>query len=51
MVSKAVESAASEISGRIASLEDIVLTLAEALLRPAVPRGSHSANGTHNGRG
>ena len=52
MVTKAVESAASDISARIASLEDIVLTLAEALLRPAI-RGSHAAHAAsapHNGR-
>jgi hypothetical protein len=34
-VSKAVEAASGDIMARIASLEDTVLTLAEALLRPA----------------
>jgi chromosome segregation ATPase len=42
-VAKAVEAATADITARIASLEDTVLTLAEALLRPAIrmppPRG------------
>lgn len=50
MVTKAAESAASDIIGRIASLEDIVLTLAEALLRPAISRGTHASSTGHNGR-
>ena len=46
-VARAVEAATAGISARIASLEDTVLTLAEALLRPARPllpfaRHSHS---------
>jgi uncharacterized protein YceH (UPF0502 family) len=35
-VAKAVEAATADIIARIASLEDTVLTLAEALLRPAI---------------
>jgi phage shock protein A len=35
-VSKAVEAASGDIMARIASLEDTVLTLAEALLRPPI---------------
>jgi hypothetical protein len=35
-VAKAVEAATADIISRIASLEDTVLTLAEALLRPAI---------------
>jgi hypothetical protein len=46
LVAKAVEDATAEIIGRIASLEDTVLTLAEALLRPAL-RAPHAS---HNGR-
>ena len=42
-VAKAVEAATGGVAARIASLEDTVLTLAEALLRPAIrmppPRG------------
>jgi hypothetical protein len=42
-VAKAVEAATADVIARIASLEDTVLTLAEALLRPAIrmppPRG------------
>jgi hypothetical protein len=45
-VAKAVEAATADITARIASLEDTVLTLAEALLRPAI-RVPPSA---HNGR-
>ncbi len=49
-VAKAVEAATGDIIARIASLEDTVLTLAEALLRPAlrVPQPTHAA---HNGHG
>src|SRR3984885_10514695 len=36
-MARAVEAATAGITGRIASLEDTVLTLAEALLRPARP--------------
>ena len=36
-VAKAVEAATATITGRITALEDTVLTLAEALLRPAPP--------------
>lgn len=48
-VARAVSAAASDILARIASLEDTVLTLAEALLRPAlrVPQPVHAS---HNGR-
>jgi phage shock protein A len=35
-VAKAVEAASADIMARIASLEDTVLTLAEALLRPSI---------------
>ena len=35
-MAKAVEAATADIIARIASLEDTVLTLAEALLRPAI---------------
>jgi hypothetical protein len=48
-VAKAVEAATAGISARIASLEDTFLTLAEALLRPAI-RVPHPSNGSHNGR-
>ena len=48
-VAKAVESAAADILGRIASLEDTVLTLAEALLRPAI-RAPQPASPGLNGR-
>jgi hypothetical protein len=46
-VAKAVEAATADILGRIASLEDTVLTLAEALLRPAIrpPQPSQNGNG------
>jgi hypothetical protein len=53
-VTKAVEAATADIIARIASLEDTVLTLAEALLRPSirVPRVSHApVNGSLNGHG
>jgi hypothetical protein len=52
LVVKAAESAASDIIARISSLEDIVLTLAEALLRPAIhgSHGSHASNTAHNSR-
>jgi hypothetical protein len=46
-VAKAVETVEAGIIARIASLEDTVLTLAEALLRPAI-RVPHPS---HNGRG
>lgn len=49
-VAKAVEAASADIIGRIASLEDTVLTLAEALLRPAT-RVSPPANAARNGHG
>ena len=48
-VAKAVEAATADIIARIASLEDTVLTLAEALLRPAT-RAPHTSNASHNGR-
>ena len=59
VVAKAVEAATADIIGRVAALEDTVLTLAEALLRPTirVPHVPHTAvNGSHgsgslNGRG
>ena len=45
-VAKGVEASGADIMARIASLEDTVLTLAEALLRPATrrlgPAHSHS---------
>jgi hypothetical protein len=47
-VAKAVEAATADVTTRIASLEDAVLTLAEALLRPAV-RDPHPSNSAHNG--
>lgn len=44
-VAKAVEAATADIAARIASLEDTVLILAEALLRPATaPRATHNGN-------
>jgi hypothetical protein len=49
-VAKAVEAAAADIVARIASLEDTVLTLAEALLRPAI-RAPQASNAAHNGHG
>ena len=47
---KAVEAATGDIIARIASLEDAVLTLAEALLRPAlrVPPPTHAAHNGHS---
>jgi uncharacterized protein YceH (UPF0502 family) len=48
-VAKAVEAATADIIARVASLEDTVLTLAEALLRPAI-RGPQPSNAAHNGR-
>ena len=48
-VAKAVEAATADIIARIASLEDTVLTLAEALLRPAI-RAPHTSTASHNGR-
>jgi hypothetical protein len=47
-VSRAVEAATTELSARIASLEDTVLALAEALLRPAI-RVQNQVNGQING--
>jgi transposase len=47
-VAKAVEAATAGITARIASLEDTVLTLAEALLRPAV-HGTHPSSAPRNG--
>jgi chromosome segregation ATPase len=46
-VAKAVEAATADITARIASLEDTVLTLAEALLRPAIrmPPGGRGGRG------
>jgi hypothetical protein len=46
-VAKAVEVGTADLIRRIASLEDTVLTLAEALLRPAI-RDPHPS---HDGRG
>jgi len=48
-VARAVGAATGDILARISSLEDTVLTLAEALLRPAlrVPQPVHAS---HNGR-
>jgi hypothetical protein len=50
VVAKAVDTATADIINRIASLEDTVLTLAEALLRPAI-RYPQPSNAQHNGRG
>jgi hypothetical protein len=50
MVARAAEAAAADIIGRIASLEDTVLTLAEVLLRPAIC-APHTSNASPNGRG
>jgi len=50
MVARAVEAATASIIGRIASLEDTVLTLAEALLRPAI-RAPQATNAVRGGRG
>lgn len=44
-VARAVQAASAEINERIASLEDTVLTLAEALLRPAIRSPRRPANG------
>ena len=44
-VAKAVKAATADIIARIASLEDTVLTLAEALLRPAIRVPPASRNG------
>jgi hypothetical protein len=50
VVARAVDAATADITGRIASLEDTVLTLAEALLRPAIRVSHPSLNGSaHNG--
>jgi hypothetical protein len=49
MLTRAVEAALGSIMGRIASLEDTVLTLAEALLRPAV-RAPQASSASLNGR-
>jgi hypothetical protein len=51
VVARAVESATAEVIARIASLEDTVLTLAEALLRPAAIRMSRPAHALNNGSG
>ena len=49
-VTMAVETANAEIIARIASLEDTVLTLAEALLRPAIHVPViHPPHAMHNG--
>jgi uncharacterized protein YceH (UPF0502 family) len=48
-VANAVQAATADIIARIASLEDTVLTLAEALLRPAL-RAPHPSTAAHNGR-
>ncbi len=50
-VAKAVGAATADISARIASLEDTVLTLAEALLRPAIrtPNANAPINGSARG--
>jgi hypothetical protein len=50
MMTKAVEAATADIIGRIASLEETVLTLAEALLRPAI-RPPHPVDASPDGRG
>jgi hypothetical protein len=48
-VAKAVDAATANVIARIASLEDTVLTLAEALLRPAI-RLPQTSYASHNGR-
>ncbi|MGH3279146.1 MAG: hypothetical protein ACRDNW_08425 [Trebonia sp.] len=48
-VAKAVDAASADIVARIASLEDTIFTLAEALLRPAI-RAQNPANAARNGR-
>jgi hypothetical protein len=49
VVARTVDAAAADLTGRIASLEDTVLTLAEALLRPAIC-APHTSNASHDGR-
>jgi hypothetical protein len=49
LVAGAVSAATEDIMARISSLEDTVLTLAEALLRPAL-RVIQPAHTSHNGR-
>jgi chromosome segregation ATPase len=50
-VAKAVQTANADVIARIASLEDTVLTLAEALLRPAIHLPVlHPPHPAHNGR-
>jgi hypothetical protein len=49
-VAKAVEAGNADLISRIASLEDTVLTLAEALLRPTI-RDPHPSNASPDGRG
>jgi hypothetical protein len=51
VVAKAVEAATADIIGRIAALEDTVLTLAEALLRPALRAPYHGGPAAINGHG
>ena len=49
-VARAVETANADVIARIASLEDMVLTLAEALLRPAIHVPVlHPPHAVHNG--
>jgi len=48
VVAASIGSSIGNVVARIASLEDTVLTLAEALLRPAMRAPSHAA---HNGNG
>jgi hypothetical protein len=48
-VTSAVETATADVLARIASLEDMVLTLAEALLRPAI-RLQHVSHAAQNGQ-
>lgn len=49
-VARAVSAATVEMLARISSLEDTVLTLAEALLRPALLRVPQPTHASHNGR-
>ncbi|HEX9039656.1 MAG TPA: hypothetical protein VF838_01390 [Trebonia sp.] len=48
-MARAVEAATAGITARIASPEDTVLTLAEALLRPAPHSAPASRNGSFQG--
>ena len=51
VVSASIGSSIGEVVARIISLEDTVLTLAEALLRPAPRVAAHAAHAAQNGTG